>query len=208
MKKRVILEIVCAIIIFIVGYFVGDSAAINRVNKSLNSTDSNQTSSTKADDNSNTNDSKQKKSDAKVYKFGNEGTSDGWTIKILDVKEATTIPSGDGSDNKTTQQKFIIIKLQMTNVSQAAAQYDDSEFILANNKDQKQYQIDSDASLTANQVETIYKKNSNFFLSIDNVNPNMPKQTYMIFEVPKNFNLQNGVLAHTGNNQISWFYLK
>lgn len=35
MKKRLILEIVCGILIYIVGFFVGDASAINRINNNI-----------------------------------------------------------------------------------------------------------------------------------------------------------------------------
>lgn len=37
MKKRVIVEIVSGILIFVIGFFIGDSSAINRVNKQISS---------------------------------------------------------------------------------------------------------------------------------------------------------------------------
>lgn len=204
MKKRVIIEVIGAILIFIVGYFVGDTTAINRVNKTINARVSNETSETSTSQ-SNT----KAKEEQKIYKLGEEGQSGNWKIKILDVQEATTIQSGDGSDNKTTQQKFIVLKLQMTNISQAAVQYSDNEFALENMKDKKQYQLDGNASLTATQVETNYKNNSNFFLSINSVNPNTPKDTYLVFEVPKDFNMANGILIHGDNDgKIAGYNIK
>ncbi|OAA94082.1 DUF4352 domain-containing protein [Clostridium coskatii] len=205
MKKRIIMEAVGAILIFIVGYFIGDATAINRVNKTINTKVSSQTSQ-KSTSQDNTEPKEEQKQ--KMYKLGEEGTSGNWSIKVLEAQEASTIQSGDGSDNKTTQQKFIIIKLQMTNISQAAVQYSDDEFALVNTKDKKQYEINGDDSLTANQVETIYRKNSNFFLGIDSLNPSTPKQTYLVFEVPKNFDLQNAVLVHMSNSKATGFHLK
>ncbi|ASN68293.1 hypothetical protein 10S11_31 [uncultured Caudovirales phage] len=35
MKKRLIIEIICGILVFIVGYFVGDASAIRRVNEGI-----------------------------------------------------------------------------------------------------------------------------------------------------------------------------
>lgn len=37
MKKRVIIEIASGILIFVIGFFIGDSSAINRVNKQISS---------------------------------------------------------------------------------------------------------------------------------------------------------------------------
>lgn len=201
-KKNIIITSVLVVIAFIVGYFVGDASAINRVNSAISTKVSNSTNTTAQSNQT-------KKEDKKIYKLGEEGQSGAWSIKVLDTQETNTIASGDGSDNKTTQQKFIVIKLQMTNISQAPTQYSDNEFILGNTKDKKQYQINGDASLTANQVETTYKKNSDFFLSIDSLNPSMPKQTYMVFEVPTNFNVADGVLIHgTSSSDAVGYYIK
>lgn len=210
-NKRLIIEIVCGIVIlgvgYLVGYLVGDQMAIDRVNSAI---DTKVSSTSNTSTQPKTTQTKEKnKNEAKVYKFGEEGQSGNWKIKILDSQETNTIQSGDGSDNKTTQQKFIVLKVQMTNVSQAATQYNDNEFALVNSKTKTQYQIDSDASLTASQAETIYKQNSNFFLAIDSVNPNMPKQTYIVFEVPKDFNMADGILGHIdSSNKVVGYNIK
>lgn len=203
MKKRLIIEIVCAIVIFGIGYLVGDSAAINRINKDMSTKSSEQTAQTSNTSNTSSTSEKDKQ---KIYKVGEEGASGNWSIKVLDVQEATTIEGG--SDNKTTQQKFIVIKLQMTNKGQSAAQYSSSDFLLGDINTKAKYEMNMDAGQTANGKETIYNENGEFFGVYDNANPNMPKQTYIVFEVPKDFNLQNGVLMHGDNGVATGFYLK
>ncbi|WP_243124531.1 DUF4352 domain-containing protein [Clostridium sp. AWRP] len=197
MKKRVIIEIIGAILIFIVGYFAGDTVAINRMNKTVDSKVSSETSDTSTSSKPTKPKEEQKQ---KIYKLGEEGTSGNWGIKVLDVQELTTIQGGDSSDNRTTQQKFIMVKLQLNNKSQAAAQYSNEEFILDDTKTKAQYKSSMEAGETANQKETIYNKNSEFVGINEDVNPNTPKQTYVVFEVPKDFNMENGILIHGDND--------
>lgn len=205
MKKHIIITCIIAVAMLFIGYIWGDTAAVNRFNKAVDANVSKNTSTAnkKVSTTQNT-----KKDDAKIYKLGEEGQSGSWKIKVLDVKETNTIQSGDGSENKTTQQKFIVLNLQMTNVSQAATQYEDNEFVLGNTKSKKQYQVDGDASLIATEVETNYKNNSNFFLAIDNLNPDTPKDTYLVFEVPKDFDVADGVLIHGDSNKAVGYYIK
>ena len=67
------------------------------------------------------------------------GTSGNWNIKVLEANEATTIEGGDSSDTKTTSQKYIVIKLKLTNKGQAASQYSDEDFVLGDSKTKSQY---------------------------------------------------------------------
>lgn len=204
-KKHIIITSVLVIISFAVGFFAGDTAAINRVNKAIDTKVSSEAST--AGNNQASNGSK--KEDKKIYKAGEEGKSGNWNVKVLDAQETTTIQGGDSSDNKTTSQKFIIIKLQMTNTSQSPIQYSPKEFELGNLKDKKQYQANMDAGETANQKETIYNKNSEFTGVYDDVNPNTPKQTYIVFEVPKDFNIADGILINAnGNSDAVGYNLK
>ena len=197
-KKYIILTCIIAVVTFIIGYFIGDASAVNRVNKRI---DQNVKSVT--NDNIKTTSNQEDKPDSskeKVYKLGEEGKSGNWSIKVLDAKEATTIEGGDSSDNKTTSQKFIIVKLQMTDVAQTPQQYSTDNFMLGNVKTKKQYKPDMDAGGTANKKETIYNNNSEFFDVYEDINPNTPKQTYIAFEVPKDINIADCIIMNSNNN--------
>ncbi|UZW13169.1 DUF4352 domain-containing protein [Clostridium pasteurianum] len=184
MQMRNIIILIAAIIIsFVAGFFIGDATAINGVNKAINQSTSNATTETNS-----TGNTSNSKEENKKYKFGEEGKSGNWSIKVLDSQETTTVQAGNSSDNKTTQQKFIVIKLQMTDTDTLPHQYSTNEFILGNTKDKKQYNVSLDALQAANQKETIYNQNGEFFGVYDDINPNIPKQTYVVFEVPKDFN--------------------
>lgn len=202
--KNIIILVVAIIVSFVAGFFIGDATAISGVNKSISQSTSNTTSKTNSVSNTSNTTEKNKK-----YKLGEEGKSGYWNIKILDTQETTTIQAGDSSGNKTTQQKFIVIKLQMNDIDTVPHQYSTNEFILANTKDKKQYNISLDALQAANQKETIYNQNGEFFGVYDDINPNIPKQTYVVFEVPKDFNLADGILIHgTSESDIAGYYIK
>ncbi|MBU3195643.1 DUF4352 domain-containing protein [Clostridium algidicarnis] len=207
MKKSKIITIGLVIAAFIVGYFVGDSSAINRVNKV---TDSKVTS--KQADGTKVEKQEEKKPEQKTYKIGEEGTSGNWNIKVLEVKEANTVQGGSSSDNRTTNEKFIIVKLEMKNTSKQPIQYSSREFMLGNIKDKSQYTINDtafNAMGSANSNETIYKKNSDFVGVYTDVNPNTTKQTYIVFEVPKDMNISDSVLiSANGNAEATGFHLE
>lgn len=208
-RKNIIIVCVAVVISFIVGFFIGDATAINRVKRSLNNSVANTTNSTGNTTNDTTNSTSTKSKESKNYKFNEEGKSGNWNIKVLDSQETTTIQGGNSSDNKTTEQKFIVVKLQMTDVDSVPHQYSPTEFILGNAKDKKQYNTAFEAMQTANGKETIYNQNNSFFGTYDDINPSTPKQTYIIFEVAKDFNIADGVLIHgTNDSDIAGYYIK
>lgn len=149
------------------------------------------------------------KEDSNIYKVGEEGVSGNWNIKVLEAKEETTIQAGNSSDDKTTKEKFIVIKLQMKNTSKQPSQYSPKEFRLGNMNDESQYDVAFEAMQAANNKEIIYNKNDEFFNFYDNTNPNMSKQTYVIFEVPKDTKIEDYVLIN-GNNgaEATGFFIK
>lgn len=201
-RKNIAIFSIGIIISFTIGYFVGDTTAINRTNSTINKNVTNTLNST-------SNSPSYFQNESKNYKFGEEGKSGNWNIKVLDSQEATTIQGGDNYNNKATKQKFIIIKLQMTDIDSTLHQYATNEFILRNAKNKKQYSASLEAMDAANQKETIYNKNSDFFGVYDDISPNTPKQTYVVFEVPKDFNVADGVLIHgTSNSDLAGYYIK
>lgn len=211
MKKRVIIEVVCGILIFVVGFFIGDASAIKRVNEQIGINVTKQDEEQKTEEvkvnNENKNDDSKK--DPKIYQFGQEGVSGDWDIKVLEAKEADTIEAGNSEDNIKSSLKFIIVKLEMKNISKEPIQYSPEEFILGNMNDKTQYKADLNAMLTANGKETIYNRNNNFIGAYEDVNPNTPKETYVIFEVPKEVKIENCVLVNGNNNSEGvGYYLK
>lgn len=203
-KKQIIITCAVAFVTLIIGYFIGDASAINRVNKQISTKVSNEQNSSK--ENKKTNDSDKKE---KVYKAGEEGASGNWNIKVLEANETDTVQGGDSSDNKTTKEKFIVLKLQMNNISKNPAQYSEREFKLENTKDKTQYNTAFEAMQTANSKEKIYNENNNFIGAYDDTNPNTPKQTYIIFEVPKNTNVSDCILMNkNGTGDTTKFNLK
>lgn len=209
-KKQTIIICAVALVTFVIGYFVGETAAINRVNKQISTKVSNEQSNSK-DVKQQSNDNN-KKEDTKIYKIGEEGASGNWNIKVLEVNETDTVQAGNSSDNKTTKEKFIVIKLQMKNISKQPVEYSSKEFMLGNMKDKSQYDINDSAFKAmgaANSREKIYNNNGEFIGVYDDVNPNTTKQTYIVFETSKDFNIADCVLLNkNGSGDATGFYLK
>lgn len=205
MKKNRIITVVLVIVAFIVGFFVGDNSAVNRINKLDNNKQlTQQTNSTPTE-------SQENKTKSKVCKKGEESSCGDFNLKILDANETTTVEAGNKSDNKTTNEKFIVCKVSIKNISKQPKQYKSTDFILGNMKDKAQYTINDaafSAMSSANGKETIYNKNNNFVGVYKDINPNTTKQTYLIFEVPKDFNISDGVLISGGSGETTAFYLK
>ncbi|KEH90623.1 DUF4352 domain-containing protein [Clostridium botulinum] len=206
MKKNRIITVVLVIVAFIVGFFVGDNSAVNRINKLDNNKQlTQQTNSTP------TTESQENKTKSKICKKGEESSCGDFNLKILDANETTTVEAGNKSDNKTTNEKFIVCKVSIKNISKQPKQYKSTDFILGNMKDKAQYTINDaafSAMSSANGKETIYNKNNNFVGVYKDINPNTTKQTYLIFEVPKDFNISDGVLISGGSGETTAFYLK
>ncbi len=99
--------------------------------------------------------------------------------------------------------------MQLKNITTAPVQYANTEFMLDDAKTQNQYNVSLEAGQSANGKETIYNENNEFVGVFDDVNPNIPKQTYIIFEVPKDFDIADGVLINRNSGAVAAsFYIK
>ena len=205
-KKHIIIASIAAVGIFIVGYFVGDTTATNRANSLVDAS----VAIKMANAETKTEPVTEVKEETKAFEVATGGDSGNWNMKVLDAKEDTIVKGGESSDNKSTKEKFIIVKLQMKNITKSAVQYSPGEFKLGDMKSKSQYDVNLDALQAANSNEKIYKENGEFIGVYDDTNPNMSKQTYIIFEVPKDFNIADGVLMNQNGAQTEpkGFYIK
>lgn len=97
----------------------------------------------------------------------------------------------------------------MSNVSDSPAHYEFTNFLLTNYQTNTNYNPDTGAMETANNNETILKNNSAFIGELDDVNPNVPKETYLAFELPKGTKVSDIVLlADGGSSNMARFYLQ
>lgn len=138
-----------------------------------------------------------------IYKAGEEGASGNWSMKVLEVNETNTVQSGDVSYKVTTNEKFIVITLQIKNITTYPIKYTSREFLLRNINNKSQYNINNiafNAMTAANGSEKIYKENSNFVGVYDEVGSNITKQTFIIFEVPKDTSAGDYLLINTNDN--------
>lgn len=179
MKGKIIAAILI-VIAFIAGYFIGDSSAISRVNKELG-TNPRITNIT-------VNQPETKKDDAKEslksINLSEQAAAGDLGIKVLEAKESESISNKAGKS--TPSGKFVIIKLEIKNNATGAIEYSSNDFALKNDK--SLYEVDDNAFKALgnlNMQETIYNKNSNFIGVYDKFNPGLTKNTYIVFDVPK-----------------------
>jgi len=208
-KNRLIIAGAIAVS-FIFGLAVGDTTATNRANKAVDASVAIKVANVQAKTETATTTPEVAKENNEVsIKVGEEHTSGSWNIKILDAQETTTVKSGNSSDNITTKEKFIVLKLQMKNITEAPVQYAPTEFMLGDMNSKSRYNSNLDALQEMNSNEIIYKSNGEFIGVYDDISPNMPKQTYIVFEVPKSFNIKDGILINenSGADPVG-FYIK
>lgn len=198
-KKQIIITSLIAIITFIVGFFVGDSSAINRVNKQIGSNVASQQSKPVA-----TND--KPKEAAKEVKLTEPAAVGKVELKVLEAKESDAISNKAG--NSTPSGKFIIIKLELKNNGDQATEYNTRDFKLK--KDKTIYEVDDnafDALGHLNSQEKIYNENKNFIGVYDKFNAGISKNTYIVFDVSKETKLEDLKLTVNQNNTV-YFNLK
>lgn len=195
MKKNTKL-IIGAIVIFVVGYFVGDTVAISRVNKQIGKSAEKQVSSTKEE-------IKEEKKDIKSYKIGEQGAVGNLGVKIIEVKESNEISNEAGK--AAPSGKFVLIKLEMKNNGEQAIDYNPSDFQLKNNK--TIYEVDDNAFEAIgnlNSQETIYNKNEKFVGAYDKFNAGIAKNSYVVFDVPKETKIEALKLITKHNKEVQF----
>ncbi|HDK7218150.1 TPA: DUF4352 domain-containing protein [Clostridium botulinum] len=192
MKKNTKL-IIGAIVIFVIGYFIGDATAISRVKKQIGQGTEKQVSSTK----------EVVKEEKKDIKIGDQSPVGNLGIKILEAKESTAISNESGKS--TPSGKFIVIKLELKNNGEEATEYNTGEFALK--KDKTIYEVDDNAFEALGQLnsqETIYNKNSNFIGAYDKFNSGITKNAYIAFDVPKETKIEDLKLITKHNKGIQF----
>ncbi|ABS34895.1 DUF4352 domain-containing protein [Clostridium botulinum] len=192
MKKNTKL-IIGAIVIFVVGYFIGDATAISRVKKQIGQGTEKQVSSAK----------EEVKEEKKDIKFGEQSAVGNLGVKILEAKESTAISNEAGKS--TPSGKFIIINLEIKNNGEEATEYSPRDFKLKHDK--KTYEIDDnsfEALGNLNSQEKIYNKNEKFIGSYDKFNSGISKNTFAVFDVPKEAKIEDLKLITKHNKGIQF----
>ena len=195
-KKQTIITIVIVALAFIVGFFVGDSSAIHRVNKQISA------STEETGDNKSTT-KEEPKEEIKSIQLNTEAQVGDLGIKVLEAKESTAVSNEAGKSTPTG--KFIVIKLELKNNSKEAIGYDTNDFKLKNND--ILYEVDDnafDALGNLNSQETIFNKNSKFIGVYDKFNAGVTKNTYIVFDVPKETKIEDLKLIVKQNKNIEF----
>lgn len=146
---------------------------------------------------------KEEKKEIKSIKLNEEAPSGDLGIKVLEAKEGTSISNESGKS--TPSGKFIIIKLELKNNGQSAIGYGTDDFGL---KDIKGiYELDDNALEALgnlNSQETIFNKNKNFVGVYDKFNAGITKNTYIVFDVPKETKIDDLKLIVKQNQEIEF----
>lgn len=135
-------------------------------------------------------DIKKEEKKGKTITVKEEGMVGNLGIKVLETKESNAISNESGKS--TPSGKFIVLKLELKNNGEQATEYSGSDFKLKN--DRIIYEVD-DNSFQAlgylNTQETIYNKNKNFIGVYDKFNPGITKNTYIVFDIPKEVKIED-----------------
>lgn len=179
-KKKMFALGISFVLIFTVGWFMGDASAINRVNRNINKNISlseapAQTTVTPA-----------KTPEIKQIDFGQVADLGQFEFKVLgaeNVKEAKTTTKSIS----TTTNTYEIVKLEVVNKHDAPAQLNDFKFKLTDLDKKTTYDLNSDVSISLNTSLRIYDKKPAIYI-FDDMNPNLKNEFTAVFEVPSESN--------------------
>ncbi|HAT4306282.1 TPA: DUF4352 domain-containing protein [Clostridium perfringens] len=189
-KKQIIINIVIAIVFFFLGGIVGSRAEYSRLTSIQNVIPNNSVNERVKKEN--------KKEETKVIPLNQEENLGNIGLKVLSVNETEQVNNKSGSTSSSG--KFIVIELSLKNNAKQAVEYNPNQLELLAN-DGVVYQVDDvafQAGQNLNSQETIYNKNKDFIGFYDKFNSGLTKNTYVVFDVPKDLNIDNTNLVIEG----------
>ncbi|MBO3312105.1 DUF4352 domain-containing protein [Clostridium perfringens] len=189
-KKQIIINIVIAIVFFFLGGIVGSRAEYSRLTSIQNVIHNNSANERVKKEN--------KKEETKVIPLNQEENLGNIGLKVLSVNETEQVNNKSGSTSSSG--KFIVIELSLKNNAKQAVEYNPNQLELLAN-DGVVYQVDDvafQAGQNLNSQETIYNKNKDFIGFYDKFNSGLTKNTYVVFDVPKDLNIDNTNLVIEG----------
>ncbi|MBO3420194.1 DUF4352 domain-containing protein [Clostridium perfringens] len=195
-KKQIIINIGIAIVFFFLGGVVGSRAEYSRLTSIQNVIPSNSINEKVTKEN--------KKEEAKVIPLNQEEDLGNIGLKVLNVKETEQV--NNESDSISSSGKFIVIELSLKNNAKQAVEYNPNQLELVSN-DGVVYQVDDvafQAGQKLNSQETIYNRNKDFIGFYDKFNSGLTKNTYVVFDVPKDLNIDNTKLVIEGINGVQF----
>ncbi|HII4428336.1 TPA: DUF4352 domain-containing protein [Clostridium perfringens] len=189
-KKQIIINIVIAIVFFFLGGIVGSRAEYSRLTSIQNVIPNNSANERVKKEN--------KKEETKVIPLNQEENLGNIGLKVLSVNETEQV--NNKSSSTSSSGKFIVIELSLKNNAKQAVEYNPNQLELLAN-DGVVYQVDDvafQAGQNLNSQETIYNKNKDFIGFYDKFNSGLTKNTYVVFDVPKDLNIDNTNLVIEG----------
>ena len=153
----------------------------------------------KADNSKSVNAEKKQEVVSEAITLGESGDSGNWKIKIKQVEEMEKITGHTSDDDVIAADKFIVVLMDMTNISKEPISYSLLDFKLKDTTSGKTYAIQDngvEASIERVSEEKYYKKNQDYITLNDSVNPDDTKIGCVVFDVSKDLNLDNLVLSN------------
>lgn len=187
-KKQIIIVAVVVVFSFIIGYigyFVGDAAAVARVNKAIGQSlgDAPTTSTTS------------KPADLKQIDYGQSAELGQFDFKVESV-EVTKEAKSETKSISTTNNTYVIVKLGVTNKRNAPAQLSGFDFKLTDLDKKTSFNINSDVSIELSSSLAIYDKKPAVYM-YDDINPNMANEISLVYEVPSDANYGLAIMYKT-----------
>ena len=179
-KKKIATFGAAFVLVFTIGWLMGDSSAVNRIKRdiSINLAQGNSSSPTTI--------TPTKQAELKQVDYGQVVELGQFEFKVLgaeNTKEAKT-PTKSIS---TTTSTYEIVKLEVVNKRNAPADLQDFKFKLTDLDNKITYDINSDVSIDLSTTLKIMDKKPAVYLS-DDMNPGLKNEFTAVFEVPSGGN--------------------
>lgn len=177
-KKHIIIAVVGAIVIFVVGFFVGDAYRVNVIKSAFGGLGSTSTEL-----------AKEKKNIDK--QLGDEVDITTMKIKVNKSEEKQSISSQYG-DAKAANEgtKFVIVNLDATNTTDSKFNFSpDSSIVLVDDKNRK-YETYEDS------IGNIDK-----YLNVRELSPSIAENGVLVYEIPNDSNNYGILIDKDGSNE-------
>ncbi len=145
--------------------------------------------------------------------YGEYANSGNWNIKINNVEETQEIKGHEESENIKTEEKFIVVLMDLKNISNNPQSYSLTEFKLYDTSTDKTYEIQDNGvrtSITYISEEKYYNENNKYVTLNDTINPDETKIGCVVFDVSSDLDVENLLLVNKSidSNKEVHFNLK
>ena len=187
-KKKILVFAVAFVIVYFIGWSVGNTSAINDMNKVIRGNGSSSPASAPATEPI---PSPTATPEIKQVELGQVAELGQFEFKVLKAENSKEVKTPTTSISTTTNT-YEIVKIEVVNKRNAPADLQDFEFKLTDLDKKITYDINSDVSINLSSTLKIMDKKPAVYLS-DSMNPNLKNEFTAVYEVPANANYALGV---------------